>query len=85
VSFTRLEATARVAASGASEDLIVEHWVIRYARPVDRQQLATCYSYDAHLQLNVLPDGHPVITDRSLLAASGTTTSTAGSATHFDD
>ncbi|WP_432093395.1 putative ATP-grasp-modified RiPP [Streptomyces sp. bgisy100] len=43
------------------------------------------YSYDHSLQLNVLPDGRPAISDKVMLAAAGTTTSTAGSATHFDD
>jgi putative ATP-grasp target RiPP len=37
------------------------------------------------LQLNVLPDGRPAVSDRALLMAAGTTTSTAGSQTHFDD
>ncbi|KPI18742.1 putative ATP-grasp target RiPP [Actinobacteria bacterium OK074] len=45
----------------------------------------TPYRFDAVRQLNVLPDGRPAVTDRALLLAAGTTTSTAGSQTHFDD
>lgn len=41
--------------------------------------------YDPALQLNVMPDGSPVITHRKLVQESLTTTSTAGSKTHFDD
>ncbi|ATL80480.1 hypothetical protein SMALA_0234 [Streptomyces malaysiensis subsp. malaysiensis] len=37
------------------------------------------------MQLNVLSDGRPAIADRAVLLATGTTTSTAGSKTHFDD
>jgi putative ATP-grasp target RiPP len=47
--------------------------------------MVTPYSFDASRQLNVLPDGSPAVSDRDLLMAAGTTTSTAGSATHFDD
>lgn len=63
----------------------MEHWVIKYAQPVGYQGLPVSYSYDAASQLNVLADGRPAVSDRALLAAAGTTTSTAGSATHFDD
>jgi putative ATP-grasp target RiPP len=56
-----------------------------YARPAELSPAIAQYAYDAALQLNVLPDGRPAISDRALLAAAGTTTSTAGSATHFDD
>ncbi|MFI1393423.1 putative ATP-grasp-modified RiPP [Streptomyces sp. NPDC020681] len=56
-----------------------------YARPAEQAPVLGQYSYDPTLQLNVLPDGRPAIMDRALLAAAGTTTSTAGSATHFDD
>ncbi|MGN9790790.1 putative ATP-grasp-modified RiPP [Streptomyces sp. NPDC054847] len=56
-----------------------------YARPAEPATGITPYAYDATLQLNVLPDGRPAIMDRGLLAAAGTTTSKAGSATHFDD
>jgi putative ATP-grasp target RiPP len=43
------------------------------------------YTYDPARQLNVLADGRPAVADADLLAACGTTTSTAGSKTHFDD
>ncbi len=43
------------------------------------------YHFDQARQLNVLPDGRPAISDPELMLAVGTTTSTAGSATHFDD
>ncbi|MFE5818801.1 putative ATP-grasp-modified RiPP [Streptomyces sp. NPDC056479] len=43
------------------------------------------YHFDAARQLNVLPDGRPAVSDPDLMLAAGTTTSTAGSATHFDD
>ncbi|WP_228979256.1 putative ATP-grasp-modified RiPP [Streptomyces sp. DH12] len=43
------------------------------------------YAYDAARQLNVLPDGRPAVADPEVLRAAGTTTSTAGSQTHFDD
>jgi putative ATP-grasp target RiPP len=43
------------------------------------------YGYSTALQLNVLSDGRPAISDRVLLLATSTTTSTAGSQTHFDD
>lgn len=45
----------------------------------------TPYHFDPARQLNVLPDGRPAVSDPELLLAAGTTTSTAGSATHFDD
>lgn len=57
-----------------------------YARPQKASEDVTAlYVYDPALQLNVLPDGRPAISDRALLLAAGTTTSTAGSQTHFDD
>ncbi|MBM9623267.1 MULTISPECIES: putative ATP-grasp-modified RiPP [Streptomyces] len=56
-----------------------------YARPAEQAPALTAYAYDAALQLNVLSDGRPAIADRALMAAAGTTTSKAGSATHFDD
>jgi putative ATP-grasp target RiPP len=45
----------------------------------------TPYQFDPARQLNVLADGRPAVSDPDLLLAVGTTTSTAGSATHFDD
>ncbi|MEU3255815.1 putative ATP-grasp-modified RiPP [Streptomyces sp. NPDC006997] len=46
---------------------------------------ATPYRFDAARQLNVLPDGRPAVSDTALLLAAGTTVSTAGSQSHFDD
>ena len=43
------------------------------------------YVYDSGLQLNVLRDGRIAARDHALLRELGTTTSTAGSKTHFDD
>jgi putative ATP-grasp target RiPP len=43
------------------------------------------YVYDPELQLNVLPDGTPAAAHPDILRRVGTTTSTAGSKTHFDD
>ncbi|MFF9867253.1 putative ATP-grasp-modified RiPP [Streptomyces sp. NPDC093595] len=57
-----------------------------YARPQETADDVTePYTYDPARQLNVLPDGRPAIADLALLAAAGTTTSKAGSQTHFDD
>ncbi|MEU0084382.1 putative ATP-grasp-modified RiPP [Streptomyces sp. NPDC006274] len=56
-----------------------------FARPAEPAAALAPYAYDATLQLNVLADGRPAVTDRGLLALAGTTTSKAGSATHFDD
>ncbi|MFG2525773.1 putative ATP-grasp-modified RiPP [Streptomyces sp. NPDC048527] len=56
-----------------------------YASPVEQTPTVLPYTYDDVLQLNVLPDRRAAIQDRALLVALGATTSTAGSATHFDD
>jgi putative ATP-grasp target RiPP len=53
--------------------------------PTGQSAAVTPYHFDVALQLNVLPDGRPAVSDRALLMATGTTTSTAGSQTHFDD
>ena len=60
-------------------------FTLNYARPRGLPPVLPSYRFNAALQLNVLPDGRPAVTDRALLLASGTTTSTAGSQTHFDD
>ncbi|MFP3992276.1 putative ATP-grasp-modified RiPP [Streptomyces sp. E11-3] len=60
-------------------------FALNYARPAVRPPSVPPYAYDPTLQLNVLPDGSPAISDHDLLLAYGTTTSTAGSQTHFDD
>ncbi|MGW3245377.1 putative ATP-grasp-modified RiPP [Streptomyces sp. NPDC001070] len=56
-----------------------------HARPATPETFVAPYTYDSALQLNVLPDGRPVISDRALLLATAATVSTAGSKTHFDD
>ncbi|MER5910508.1 putative ATP-grasp-modified RiPP [Streptomyces sp. NPDC001982] len=60
-------------------------FTLKYAFPQRPPTVVTPYRFDATLQLNVLPDGRPAVSDRALLLAAGTTTSTAGSKTHFDD
>ncbi|MBT2508230.1 putative ATP-grasp-modified RiPP [Streptomyces sp. ISL-98] len=60
-------------------------FVLNYALPAENSAVTLPYTYDSTLQLNVLPDGRPAIADRAVLLAAGTTTSTAGSQTHFDD
>ncbi|MET7442577.1 putative ATP-grasp-modified RiPP [Streptomyces sp. NPDC004082] len=61
-------------------------FTLNYALPTGQPAAALPpYHFDASLQLNVLPDGRPAVSDRALLMAAGTTTSTAGSQTHFDD
>lgn len=60
-------------------------FALNYARPAVSPLTVVPYAYDPLRQLNVLPDGRPAISDRDLLLACGTTTSTAGSQTHFDD
>ncbi|MFF3562693.1 putative ATP-grasp-modified RiPP [Streptomyces sp. NPDC002574] len=56
-----------------------------HARPATPETFTPNYTYDSARQLNVLPDGRPVISDHRLLLATGATVSTAGSKTHFDD
>ncbi|MGP3979563.1 putative ATP-grasp-modified RiPP [Streptomyces sp. KR80] len=60
-------------------------FALNYARPAAQPPVVIPYAYDRTRQLNVLPDGRPAISDHALLKAYGTTTSTAGSKTHFDD
>ncbi|MCF3132619.1 MULTISPECIES: putative ATP-grasp-modified RiPP [Streptomyces] len=60
-------------------------FTLNYALPTRLQPVVTPYHFDASLQLNVLSDGRPAVSDPELLMAVGTTTSTAGSQTHFDD
>ncbi|AEM84683.1 putative ATP-grasp-modified RiPP [Streptomyces violaceusniger] len=63
----------------------MQPFVLKHAIPAERSSVSVTYAYDAALQLNVLSDGRPAIADRAVLLATGTTTSTAGSKTHFDD
>ena len=60
-------------------------FALDYARPAVHPSVTVTYTYDPARQWNVLPDGRPAISDRDLLVAMGTTASTAGSKTHFDD
>ncbi|MFK0115462.1 putative ATP-grasp-modified RiPP [Streptomyces sp. NPDC090994] len=63
----------------------MQPFALDYARPVGELEFAAPYVYDAGLQLNVLRDGRVAAGDHALLRELGTTTSTAGSKTHFDD
>ncbi|WP_425471987.1 putative ATP-grasp-modified RiPP [Streptomyces piniterrae] len=60
-------------------------FALNYTRPPVNPSISIPYRYDPVRQWNVLPDGRPVISHRALLLATGTTASTAGSKTHFDD
>ncbi|MEU9121136.1 putative ATP-grasp-modified RiPP [Streptomyces sp. NPDC048506] len=60
-------------------------FALSYARPTVKSAATTPYTYDATRQLNVLSDGRPATSSRAVLLATGTTASTAGSKTHFDD
>ncbi|WFB06374.1 putative ATP-grasp-modified RiPP [Streptomyces sp. LX-29] len=60
-------------------------FALGYARQTQQTPVIVPYTYDHARQLNVLPDGRPAIDDRAWLLVTGTTTSTAGSKTHFDD
>ncbi|MFJ7071438.1 putative ATP-grasp-modified RiPP [Streptomyces sp. R11] len=63
----------------------MQPFTLKYAFPKGISLAVTPYQFDPARQLNVLPDGRPAVSDPDLLLAVGTTTSTAGSATHFDD
>ncbi|MBL1097471.1 putative ATP-grasp-modified RiPP [Streptomyces coffeae] len=63
----------------------MQPFALGHAIPADQSPVIVPYSYNVALQLNVLSDGRPAIADRAVLLATGTTTSTAGSKTHFDD
>ncbi|MCZ4125553.1 hypothetical protein [Streptomyces sp. H39-S7] len=56
-----------------------------HARPATPDTFPILYTYNCAQQLNVLADGRPVISDPAMLLATGSTASTAGSKTHFDD
>lgn len=60
-------------------------FTLNYTQPRGASPAVTPYQFDPARQLNVLADGRPAVSDPDLLLAVGTTTSTAGSATHFDD
>jgi putative ATP-grasp target RiPP len=63
----------------------MQPFALNYARPAAELEATTPYFYDPGLQLNVLFDGRIAACDHGLMGELGTTTSTAGSKTHFDD
>ena len=63
----------------------MQPFALNYARPAAELEFVTPYAYDSGRQLNVLRDGRVAACDHALLRELGTTTSTAGSKTHFDD
>ncbi|MEU3841407.1 putative ATP-grasp-modified RiPP [Streptomyces sp. NPDC028635] len=63
----------------------MQPFALNYARPAVELEFSVPYTYDSGLQLNVLIDGRIAARDHALLRELGTTTSTAGSKTHFDD
>ncbi|MBD0839528.1 MULTISPECIES: putative ATP-grasp-modified RiPP [unclassified Streptomyces] len=63
----------------------MQPFALNYARPAVQPEVTAAYAYDAGRQLNVLRDGRIAARDHALLRELGTTTSTAGSKTHFDD
>ncbi|MFC8427634.1 putative ATP-grasp-modified RiPP [Streptomyces sp. NPDC057253] len=63
----------------------MQPFALNYARPAAALEATTPYVYDTGRQLNVLMDGRVAARDHALMRELGTTTSTAGSKTHFDD
>ncbi|MFJ2608476.1 putative ATP-grasp-modified RiPP [Streptomyces sp. NPDC091279] len=63
----------------------MQPFALNYARPAVESEAVVPYVYDTGMQLNVLFDGRVAARDLALLREVGTTTSTAGSKTHFDD
>lgn len=63
----------------------MQPFALNYARPATQLDPAVPYVYDSGRQLNVLLDGRVAACDHALLKELATTTSTAGSKTHFDD
>jgi putative ATP-grasp target RiPP len=63
----------------------VRPFTLNYTLPSGCPTVVMPYRFDESRQLNVLPDGRPAVSEPGLLLAAGTTTSTAGSKTHFDD
>jgi putative ATP-grasp target RiPP len=61
-------------------------FILQFARPAPPEPEYTVpVHYDADKQLLVFEDGTPVCENKELIRVMGTTTSTAGSKTHFDD
>ena len=61
-------------------------FILQFARPAPPEpEYPVPVRYDADKQLLVFEDGTPVCENKELIRVMGTTTSTAGSKTHFDD
>lgn len=61
-------------------------FALQFARPAPPDpEYNVPVKYDREKQVLVFEDGTPVCEDQALVRAMGTTTSTAGSKTHFDD
>lgn len=65
-------------------------FVLQFAQPkqpelLDELEKTRPATYDPALQMSILQDGTPACQDQEWMELSGTTTSTAGSKTHFDD
>ncbi|QJD49767.1 hypothetical protein SEA_CLUBPENGUIN_43 [Streptomyces phage ClubPenguin] len=60
---------------------------LQFARPAAPEpDISELMVYDPELQMNVFKDGSGLVVDNhEVLIKFGTTTSTAGSKTHFDD
>jgi putative ATP-grasp target RiPP len=63
----------------------MHQFALNYSRPIQHIEEGASYIYDPELQLNLLSDGSPAAHNHALLRELSTTTSTAGSKTHFDD
>ncbi|GAA0579682.1 putative ATP-grasp-modified RiPP [Streptomyces crystallinus] len=59
-------------------------FALGFARPAPAQPVAP-FTYDSGMQLNVLPNGAPAVTEADIITLGSATQSTAGSATHNDD
>ncbi|MFF8868349.1 putative ATP-grasp-modified RiPP [Streptomyces sp. NPDC015139] len=68
-----------------SSDSVPQPFALRFARPLPAQLAIKPYTYDADAQLNRYSSGLPVASCPKGMRALGTTVSTAGSKTHFDD
>lgn len=61
-------------------------FILQYAKPAPAEpEYPVPVRYDSQKQLLVFEDGTPVCENKELIRVMGTTTSTAGSKTHFDD
>ncbi|WP_436737635.1 putative ATP-grasp-modified RiPP [Streptomyces sp. BBFR102] len=64
--------------------MTITPFALRFARP-QADEPAAPYAFDRTEQVNVLADGGYAAEDTALLARLGSTASTAGSKTHWDD